>query len=236
MRFAARSRAPASPTPDLRRPWTALARVAWPIAIAVLTIPAAHAEKADRDKPINVEADRMQYDDLKQINVFTGNVVLTKGTIVIRGDRVVVRQDPEGFQYGTAYGSPSKLATFRQKRDGIDEYVEGSAVQLDYNGKTEIFTLTQQASMRKLIKERVTDEAHGNVITYNSLTEFYTVDGAGQSASSSSPGNGRVRVVIQPKTEPGSGAAVSAPPPAPVTIRPDPRLSDPADGNNGTSR
>ncbi len=76
------------------------------------TAPAARAERADRNKPINVEADAMQYDDLKQINVFPGNVTLTKGTIVIRADRLVIRQDPEGYQYGTAYGNP---ATFRQK-------------------------------------------------------------------------------------------------------------------------
>ena len=58
------------------------------------------AEKADRTKPMNIEADALRYDDLKQTSVFTGNVLVTKGTIIIRGARIDVRQDPEGYQYG----------------------------------------------------------------------------------------------------------------------------------------
>ena len=78
----------------------------------------ATAEKADRSKPMNVEADALRYDDLKQTSVFTGKVVVTKGTIVIRGARVEVRQDPEGYQYGVVTAEPGKLAFYRQKREG----------------------------------------------------------------------------------------------------------------------
>ena len=77
----------------------------------------AQAEKADRTKPMNIEADAMRYDDLKQTSVFTGNVVVTKGTIIIRGARIDVRQDPEGYQYGVVTAAPGKLAYYRQKRD-----------------------------------------------------------------------------------------------------------------------
>src|SRR3984957_1423322 len=63
--------------------------------------PLAHAEQADRDKPLNIEADNMTYDDLKQLNIFTGHVVATKGTIIIKADRVDVTQDPQGYQYAT---------------------------------------------------------------------------------------------------------------------------------------
>src|SRR6187200_2654104 len=84
----------------------------------------AAAEKADRNKPMNIEADAMRYDDLKQTSVFTGNVVMTKGTIVIRGTRVDVRQDPEGYQYGVVTAAPGKLAYYKQKRDaGSDEWI-----------------------------------------------------------------------------------------------------------------
>src|SRR5690606_23999717 len=131
------------------------------------------AEKADRGKPINVEADRMQYDDVKQINVFTGNVVLTKGTILLRADRLVIRQDPEGYQYGTATGN---LAFFRQKREGVDQFVEGQARQIDYDGKRETFRLQQQAMMRRTENERVVDEVHGSDILYESRNEFFTVE------------------------------------------------------------
>ena len=85
----------------------------------------ARAEKADRNKPMNIEADALRYDDLKQTSIFTGKVVLTKGTIVIRGSRVEVRQDPEGYQYGVVTAEPGKLAFYRQKREGVDEFIEG---------------------------------------------------------------------------------------------------------------
>ncbi|MGD9945754.1 MAG: lipopolysaccharide transport periplasmic protein LptA, partial [Burkholderiaceae bacterium] len=142
-------------------------------ALAALIAPLpAVAERADRNKPINVEADRMQYDDLKQINVFTGNVVLTKGTIQIRADRLVIRQDPEGYQYGTATGS---LASFRQKREGVDQYISGRARQIDYDGKLETFRLQQQAMMQRTDGPRVIDEVHGSDILYESRSEFFTV-------------------------------------------------------------
>jgi lipopolysaccharide export system protein LptA len=186
-----------------------------------LVAPAANAERADRNKPINVESDKLQYDDLKQINVFTGNVVLTKGTIVIRADRLVLRQDPEGFQYATAtMNSPTAQATFRQKREGMEEFIEGAGQQLDYDGRNEVVRFTTRASLKRLNRERVTDEVYGNIITYESLSEFYTVQsGTPQTASAANP-SGRVKVIIQPKnTEPA--------PAAPVPLKPAPSLRTP---------
>lgn len=190
------------------RPTFALA----PCALALILICApAHAEKADKSKPLNVEADKMQYDDLKQINTFTGNVRLTKGTIVITGDKVVVRQDAEGFQHGVAIGNP---ATFRQKREGVDQYVEGCGLQLEYSGKTETVKFTQKAQLKRLEGERITDEVYGNTIVYESLNEFFTVDG---NVTRPGDGSGRVKVIIQPKAEtepakpvPGAPAANAA--------------------------
>src|SRR5829696_3465887 len=93
------------------------------LAIAFAASPAG-AEKADRNKPMNVEADTLRYDDLHQTSVFTGKVVVTKGTIVIRGAKMVVKQDPEGYQFGTVTAETGKRAFFRQKRDGVDEFIE----------------------------------------------------------------------------------------------------------------
>jgi len=154
--------------------------------------PLSHAEKADRDKPIQVEADRMEYDDQRKINVFTGRVVLTKGTILIRADRLTVREDDKGFQFGQAIGQP---ASFRQKREGLDEHVEGYGNTVDYDGRDEIVTLTGRASLRRLERDRLTDEVHGSRIVYRSQTEFYTVEGG----SGADADRQRVRVVIQPR-------------------------------------
>jgi lipopolysaccharide export system protein LptA len=80
---------------------------------------------------VNIEADRLSLDGLKE-SVFEGNVTLTQGSMSLRADRVVVRQDAGGFNYAFAYGKP---AYFRQKREGLDEYVEGFAERMEYDGK-----------------------------------------------------------------------------------------------------
>jgi lipopolysaccharide export system protein LptA len=171
-------------------------------ALACATLsPRAHAERADRDKPLNIEADNMTYDDLKQLTIFTGHVVATKGTIVIRADRVAVHQDPEGYQYatGTMNKGSTDLAYFRQKRDGVDEYIDGTAEKIDYDGKQDLTTLTTNATVRRLQGlSTVMDTVHGSVITYDGQTDFYTAK-AGKDVAS--PGNptGRVRAMLAPR-------------------------------------
>ena len=114
-------------------------------ALARALLPAAHAEKADRNKPMNIEADALRHDELKQTSVFTGRVVMTKGTIVLRGAQLEVRQDPDGFQHGVVTAEPGKRAFFRQKRDTLagapDEFVEGEGEVIEYDGRTDIVKL-----------------------------------------------------------------------------------------------
>lgn len=174
----------------------------------------AHAERADRDKPINVEADRLEYDDLNRVNVFTGNVTLTKGTLVIRGDRMVLRQDAEGYQYGDTYGKP---ATFRQRRDPLpdtpEQWIEGEAQRLEYDGRQDQLRLHQRSQLRRTEGGRVTDELFGTLITYDSRTEAVTVNGGTQPTPTAGNPSGRVRVVIQPRqpTEAAPAPALAAP-------------------------
>ena len=104
-----------------------------------------HAEKADATKPTNVEADQMQYDDVKQINTFVGNVVLTRGSILMKSNKMVVTQDPAGYQFVVMYAAPGSLASFRQKRDGgPDQWIEGQAERIEYDDKNEIMKLGLQ--------------------------------------------------------------------------------------------
>lgn len=160
----------------------------------------ARAEKADSDKPTNVEADQMAYDDVKQVNTFTGNVVLTRGTLVMHAQKMIVTQDPAGYQYGTALAPPGGLATFRQKRDGgPDLWVEGEAERIEYDGKTEIVKLFSKAKMRRLEGNKVTDEVEGQFISYDSRAEFFAVHNT--PTGESKAGGGRIKAVIQPRTE-----------------------------------
>jgi lipopolysaccharide export system protein LptA len=170
----------------------------------------ANAEKADRNKPMNIESDALRYDDLKQTSVFTGRVVLTKGSIIIRGAQVEVRQDPEGYQFGVVTEEPGKRAFFRQKRDGVDEFIEGESETIEYDGRADLVKLIKNAQLRRFRGDKLADEVTGGLIQYNNATDEFTVDGAVKSSS-----GGRVRAMLTPKAEaapvPARASAASQP-------------------------
>ena len=180
-----------------------------PLAL-LLPAGAARAERADSTKPMNVEADNLRYDDLKQTSVFTGRVVLTKGTIIIRGARVDVKQDAEGYQTAIVIAAPDKLALYRKKRDNVDEYIEGEGERIEYDGKADRVKFVRRAEMRRYRGTVVSDEMNGNVITYENLTDVFSVDG-GPPGSTAQPG-GRVRAVLAPRSAASAAATPAAPP------------------------
>jgi len=183
-------------------------------ALLLTAAPWAHAEKADRDKPINLEADTATVDDAKKISIYEGNVILTQGTLQIRADKLVVKEDAEGFQLGTAYGN---LASFRQKREGYDEFIEGYALRIEYDQKKDLVQLFNQARMKRGL-----DEAHGNYISYDGKTEFFQLTGGKETATASNP-RGRVRTVMQPKNK------TSAPAARPASLKPSESIANPRD-------
>ena len=192
---------------------------------AALSAAPAFAEKADADKPMNVEADALRYDDLQQTSVFTGKVVVTKGTIVIRGAKMTVHQDPEGYQFGVVTAEPGKRAFFRQKREGVDEYIEGESDTIEYDGKADRVKFIGRAEMRRLRGATLNDETSGSIITYDNSNDQFTVDGGVASATPSNPG-GRVKATLAPRAAAsGAAAAASAPRPSasatpPARLRP----------------
>ncbi len=183
---------------------------------AILGIaPVAQAEKADRNKPMNIEADALRYDDVKQLSVFSGHVVLTKGTIVVRGAQLEVRQDPDGYQFAVVTGTPDAQAFFRQKREALDEFIEGESDTIEYDGRADKVKFIKKAHMRRLRGATLADEITGALIVYENLTDMFTVDGLPRQGAQPVPG-GRVRAVLTPKPE-GAGVAPMA---APATLSP----------------
>ena len=200
----------------------ALAALAMALPLADFA-PAAHAERADKDKPLNIEADNMTYDDLKQQTVFTGHVVATKGTILIKADKLVVTQDPQGYQYATGTVSPGAgtLAYFRQRREGVDEFIDGSAERIDYDGRQDLTTLTTRATVRRLQGlSAVMDQVHGSIITYDGQNDFYTAKSGKDVAGPGNP-TGRVRAMLSPRS--GGGQPLTG---APATLQPSATLHD----------
>ena len=166
------------------------------LLLIALALPA-HAEKADRGKPINIEADRFSMDDIKKVQVFEGNVVLIQGTLQLLTNRLVVTQDADGFQKGVANGGANGLARFRQKREGVDEYIEGEAERIEHDARDEI----TEFFVRGWVKNGQ-DEVKGNYIRYDALTEKYLVTtGNGQTKSATGATQARVRAIIQPKNK-----------------------------------
>ena len=185
------------------------------IAVLALSGGVAWAEKADRSKPMNVESDALRYDDLKQTSVFTGRVVLTKGTILIRGARLDVRQDAEGYQYGLVTAEPGKLAFFRQKREGLDEFIEGEGDTIEYDGRADTVKFISKAQLRRYRGATLNDEMTGAVILYNNTTDVFSIDGAVAKGSLSAPA-GRVRAMLTPAPDAATAAKPGSPLPVPV--------------------
>lgn len=178
------------------------------LAIALSVPPIARAERTDRDKPLTVAADRQGTIDMqKQIAVFTGNVVLTKGTLVIRAERVEVREGRDGFRIATATGAGGKPATLRQKRDGVDEFIDGRADRLEYEERDELVRFVNDAVVRRLRGNAVADEITGNLISYNGTTEVFNVSAGTADGRAAAPGLGRVQAILAPRN--GSEAALA---------------------------
>lgn len=161
-------------------------------AVGLLFACMAHAEKADREKPIDLEADNVVVNDAKKTSTYTGNVVLTQGTLVIHADKLVVREDVDGFQHSTSYGNPT---TFRQKMEGKDEYMTGSGQRIEYDGRMDKVQLYTKAWVK-----RGEDIVNGEYIMYDAGAEYAEVIGGGKEATTAP--KGRVKAVIQPKKKP----------------------------------
>lgn len=160
-------------------------------AFLLLWIPACFAERADRNATMNLEADQVTMDDAQHISTFTGNVRLSQGTLLIQGDKIVVAQDKDGFKHATVYGN---TAEFRQKREGLDEYVEGYGKRIDYDMRSETLNFYEKARLKRNL-----DEISGDHITYNAKTEIFQANGSAANSSNGPPQ--RVRAVLQPKTQ-----------------------------------
>ena len=164
------------------------------ILMLVFAVPA-RAEKADRDKPTQVEANRMSADDVRRLNIFEGDVIVTKGTIRLTCERLVVRQDAEGFQFATATGKPAKFRQRQDARPGEKEgiWLEGEALRIELDDKNQKIELFDKARVN-----RGGDEVAGDYIFVDQRADFYQV-----SSGKGGEKPGRVKAVIQSKPPAG---------------------------------
>ncbi|MSP86859.1 MAG: lipopolysaccharide transport periplasmic protein LptA [Methylotenera sp.] len=179
------------------------------------------AESADRDKPIDLEADTVKVDDAKQISTYSGSVILTQGTLVIRADTLIVREDTAGFQHSTSLGNPT---TFKQKLEGKEEYMQGSAQRIEYDGRMDKVQLYTKAWVK-----RGEDIVHGDYISYDANAEYAEVIG-GTKSTDGLTSSGRVRAVIQPKNKKTSAPVIEDGKPNSKPNNPSTSTANPAKG------
>jgi len=185
-------------------------------ALLALVLAPAHAERGDREKEIVVGADRLTADDANRTSTFEGNVVVTQGTMRMTAGKVVVKEDAQRHKFYVASGSP---VTFRQKRDKVDEWVEGFAERAEFDDRDDVLKLYNKA----LVKSNQ-NELAGDFISYDMKREVAEVSGA--PPGKSAPANaGRVKVIILPPKKAAEGEEKKAPAAPPLPLKSDPGKS-----------
>ncbi|MDP1899700.1 MAG: lipopolysaccharide transport periplasmic protein LptA [Rubrivivax sp.] len=194
-------------------PRPAIPELAMVLALAAALSPAAWAEKADRSKPMVIEADRSAIvDTLRQSIVYSGNAAISQGSLLLRAERIEMRETADGYRTAGASGLPGKPVTWSQRRDGVGETVEGSAERVEFDGRTDTLRLVGDSVLRMRRNGTITYEVTGGVIVWDNTSEVFKVEGG--TVTPANP-TGRVRAIL---TSPGEAA--SAPrttPSAPLT-------------------
>jgi lipopolysaccharide export system protein LptA len=181
------------------------------VALIGLAATSAWAEKADASKQAEIEYDSMDFDEVNQIRTLTGNVILTKGTLMLKAEKAVIRQTPEEDISIVLTTTPGKQASFRQKRDGgPDLWVDGEAQRIEYDERSAVVKLISNARIRQMEGTRLTDEIQSEYITYDSLREVFAA--RNDASGVTKPGQGRGKLIIAPsKPKPAAPAAPAAP-------------------------
>ena len=146
------------------------------LMLGISTPFSAFAEKADQDKPIVLEADKVSVNDVQQTYELDGQILLIKGSIVVTGEQGNIKVDPEGYEYVDINGSPDAVATFRERREGVaNEFMQGLGKQVTYDAKTETLIITGDASLKRLLNMQMLDQLKGWKIQYDDVKQYYHV-------------------------------------------------------------
>ena len=174
-------------------------RVAFALAafFAAFACACAFAERADREKEIVAGSDHLLADFTNRTSVYEGSVVVTQGTMRMTANKVTVKEDAEHHKFYVAYGAP---VTFRQKRDKVDEWIEGYAERAEFDDRAGMLKLFNRAKVKSNQNEIMAE-----FISYDMNKELAEVTGAAPGAPppATMP---RVKMTIVPQKKPAAGA------------------------------
>lgn len=172
---------------------------------ACLAAPLAQAQQNTQEEPDTlIISDTLTYDDNRKESVFTGNVVLTRGAMTLHSDKLTMREDAEGFQFGTATVEGGKLVFLRQENPEKFEVLEARGQRAEYDGKKEEIEMIGKAIITRYICGKPFDNIQGERVIYRQKSETYQAFGGPNSAA---PG-GRVRSLATPRAR--ADAAIEA--------------------------
>lgn len=177
------------------------------LLLGLSTAPAVAQNAVQEDAPTLIDSDTLEYDDAKQTSVFTGNVVLTRGNLTLRADKLELRQNAQGDQFAVATANSGNQVFVRQTRPDSVEVIEGQGDRGEFDSAKEEIQLIGHAIVRRLACGKVLDEIRGERVRYNQKTDVYTASGGPQAGTS----NRRVRTMIQSREKSNAIAAECAP-------------------------
>ncbi len=181
-------------------------RAVWLLSLAALIVfgtARAQTTPPAEEPDTLILSDSLDYDDVNKESVFTGNVVMTRGLMKLTSDRLTMREDPNGFQHGTATVEKGKLVFVRQENPEKFEVIEARGLRAEYNGETEVLEMIGQAVVTRFICGKPFDNIQGERVIYRQKTSTYQAFGGPDSSAA----GGRVRSLAQSRAKADAAAA-----------------------------
>ena len=139
---------------------------------------------ADREQPINIEADQATLNDNTGFSVYEGSVKLQQGTLIFTGNKMTVQLTDKKLDTIVLTGTP---ATYVQRPEGKDVDQHAEAERIEYYAIDERVILLRKAR----IWESGDEEFRSDRIVFNLKTDTVDAGGGGDS--------GRVHITLQPR-------------------------------------
>jgi lipopolysaccharide export system protein LptA len=167
-------------------------------AAALLLMPLARAERADSLKKLDIKCDNIDVDSVPRTTIVTGNVIATRGTLLLKAERAEVKEAPDGYQTMVLTAAPGRSVFFRQKRDaGPDEWIEGQAERVEYDERTEVVRMFSHAALRQMEGRELVREMSSAFISYDNRKDALL--GRNDPSGADVPGKARGSITYQPR-------------------------------------
>jgi len=155
------------------------------------------SDQGEEEPATQILSNELTYDEKTATSVFTGDVIMTRGLLTLKADVLSLKEDAEGYQYGTATMDSDKRVYIRQERPENFEVLEGIGERAEYDGKAETFDLIGKALLTRYICGKPFDTISGQRVRYFQSTDRYQ---AFSGPNSDNP-DGRVRSIAQPRAK-----------------------------------